>query len=108
MQKDIRGGEIDFDCALAKVKSVPYEVNEDDDDTSLLQEISRIVNGKRVRTEVGSIPAAKKGNKKGQLDKLFYQSLEVTLEKGKQTNMKDDFSKKARETTIQYRACFFT
>jgi hypothetical protein len=95
------------ESGLAKVKSVSYEVHEDGDETSLLQEILRMVIGKSARTEVGSISAAKKGNKKGPLDKLFYQRLEVTLEKGNQTNMKDGFSKRARETTIQYRSRFF-
>jgi len=65
------------------------------------------VNRKRPRTEVGSIPAAKKGTTKGPLDILFYRSLVVKLEKGKQTNMKDGFSKKARETANQYIARFF-
>ncbi|XP_024632201.1 uncharacterized protein [Medicago truncatula] len=55
---------------------------------------------------MGSIPAAKKGNTKGPLDIEFYQNLEVTLGKRKQTNMKD-FDKKARETANQYIARFF-
>jgi len=38
-----------------------------------------------------SIPAAKKGTTKGPLYILFYKSPEVSLGKGKQTNMKDVF-----------------
>jgi len=55
---------------------------------------------------MGTNPVAKKGNTKGPLDIMFYQKPEVTLEKGKQTNVKE-FDKEAREKANQYIAHFF-
>jgi len=61
------------EARLAKVKFVSNEAHEDDDEAARLQEIGRLVSGKRPRTEMGSISAANKGNTKGPLDILFYQ-----------------------------------
>jgi len=79
---------------LAKVKYVSSEAHKDDDEGALLQDIGRMVNGKRQMSEVGRIQAAKKGTTKGPLDILFYQNPQKTLGKGKKINMKDDLVRK--------------
>jgi len=57
---------------------------------------------------MGSILTVKKDTTKDPFDKLFYQSPEIKLRKGKQTNVKDSVGKKTRETTIQYISRLFT
>lgn len=94
---------------VAKVNSISAEVHEDDDERENLQEISRLLNGKRpaeVELGNGSAPAVKKGTK-GPLDILFYQKPEQTIGKAKQTNVKDGAGKEAREKTNEYIALFF-
>ena len=93
------------EARLAKVKSVANEA-QDDEETARLEEIGRLASGKRARTEMGSDLAAKKGKTKGPLDLMFFQKPEVTVGKGKQTNLKQ-FDKEAREKTNQYIARFF-
>ena len=91
---------------MARGKSNSNEDHEDDDEATRLQEIVGLASGKRLRTEMGSNLAAKKGNTKGPLDIMFYQKDEVTVEKGKQANVKE-FDKEARENANQYIARFF-
>lgn len=93
------------EARVAKVKSVSNEA-QDDEEAARLQEIGRLVSGKRARTEMESIPANKKANTKGPLDLMFFQKPEATVGKGKQTSIKDT-DKEARERANQYIARFF-